>query len=87
MKFYVASTEFGNGDGIIDRYPWLKDFEYEGGQITVENLEALMDLVNKTGPGNSGICVFPNHKIYNPEIMTWVTIGVPHIEIYDGYRE
>lgn len=87
MKFYVESTNWGDKEeGLVEHYPWLKDFGYENKHITIDSLEVLMDLVNKTGPRN-GICVFPDHMVYDPKNRKWVSTGVPHIEIYDGYRE
>lgn len=87
MKCYVESTNWGNKEeDLVKHYPWLKEFEYKDGYITVKSLKALMDLVNKTGPRN-GICVFPNYMVYDPKTKKWIGTGVPVIEIYDGYRE
>lgn len=87
MKFYIESTNWGDKEkDLIEHYPWLKDFGYEDEHITIDSLEVLMDLVNKTGPSN-GICVFPNHLVYDPKSKKWIGTGVPVIEIYDDYRE
>lgn len=76
MKFYIESTMYGNEEeDLVEHYPF-----------TIDSLEVLMDLVNKTGPRN-GICVFPDRMVYDPKNRKWVSSGVLHIEIYDGYRE
>ena len=86
MKIYVTSTCWDNKEnGLIEHYPWLKDFEYEDRLITVKSLEDLMNLVNKTE--RNGIILFPEHEVYDPKLRKWVGTGVPEIEIYDGYRE
>lgn len=85
MKIYVTSTCWKGEDVLIEHYPWLKDFEYKDGLITVKSLEALMDLVNKTE--RDGIILFPEHEKYDPKLRKWVETGVPELEIYDGYRE
>lgn len=87
MKFHIESTNWGDKEeDLIKHYPWLKDFGYEDGQITVNGLKALMELVNKTGT-IGGIVLFPEYEIYDPKLKKWIGTGVPNIEIYDGYRE
>lgn len=87
MKFYIESTNWGDKEkDLIEHYPWLKDFGYEDEHITVKSLEALMDLVNKTGR-IGGIILFTEHEVYDPKLKKRVGTGVPEIEIYDGYRE
>ena len=87
MKFYIESTMYGDKEeDLIEHYPWLKDFKYKDGQIIVNNLKALMDLINKIKV-NGGIIIFPEHEVYDPKLKKWIGTGVPAIEIYDGYRE
>lgn len=87
MKFHIESTNWGNKEeDLIEHYPWLKDFEYKDEQIIVNDLKALMDLVNKMKV-NNGIIIFPEHEVYDPKSKKWIRTGVPAIEIYDGYRE
>lgn len=87
MKFYIESTNWGGKEkDLIEHYPWLKEFEYKDGHISVESLEALMDLVNKTRV-TDGIILLSDHNIYDPKLKKWIRTGVPEIEIYDGYRE
>lgn len=87
MKFYIESTNWGSKEkDLIEHYPWLKEFEYKDRHISVESLEALMDLVNKTRT-TDGIILLPDHCIYDPKSKKWIGTGVPEIEIYDGYRE
>ena len=87
MKFYIESTNWGGKEkDLIEHYPWLKEFEYKDGHISVESLEALMDLVNKTGV-TDGIILNSEREVYDPKLKRWVGTGVPAIEIYDGYRE
>lgn len=87
MKFYIESTNWGSKEeDLVKYYPWLKEFEYKDGHITVESLEALMDLVNKIRV-TDGIILFSEHEVYDPKSKKWIGTGVPKIEIYDGYRE
>lgn len=87
MKFYIESTNWGDKEeDLVKYYPWLKEFEYKDGHISVESLEALMDLVNKIKV-NDGIILFSKHEVYDPKSKKWIGTGVPAIEIYDGYRE
>lgn len=87
MKFYIESTNWGGKEkDLIEHYPWLKEFEYKDGHISVESLEALMDLVNKPRV-TDGIILLSDHNIYDPKLKKWIRTGVPKIEIYDGYRE
>ena len=87
MTIYIESTMWGTKEeDLIEHYPWLKDFEYKNGQITVNSLKSLMDLVNKAGVMN-GIIIFPEREVYDPKSKKWIGTGVPNIEIYDGYRE
>ena len=87
MKFYIESTNWGDKEeDLVKYYPWLKEFEYKDGHITVESLEALMDLVNKIRV-TDGIILFSEHEVYDPKSKKWIGTGVPKIEIYDGYRE
>ena len=87
MKFYIESTNWGGKEkDLIEHYPWLKEFEYKDRHISVESLEALMDLVNKTRT-TGGIILSSEHEVYDPKSKKWIGTGVPGIEIYDGYRE
>lgn len=87
MKFHIESIMYGTKEeDLIEHYPWLKDFEYKDEHITVESLEALMELVNKIKV-NDGIVISDEHKVYDPKSKKWIGTGVPNIEIYDGYRE
>lgn len=87
MKFYIESTNWGNKEeDLVEHYPWLKEFGYKDEHITVESLEALMDLVNKAG-AMDGIILTLEHKVYDPKSKKWIGTGVPNIEIYDAYRE
>ena len=85
MKIYVTSTCWDREDALIEHYPWLKDFEYKDGLITIKSLKALMDLVKKTE--RNGIILFPEHEKYDPKLRKWVGTGIPELEIYNGYRE
>ena len=89
MKFHIESTMWGGKEkDLIDHYPILKEFGYKYGHITIDNLEALMKLVNDPSISNSGgIIIFPEHTICDPKAKKWVGTGVPSIEIYDWYRE
>lgn len=88
MKFHIESTMWGDKEeDLIEHYPMLKEFEYKDEHITVDSLEALMNLVNNPSISNSGIIVFPEYEIYDPKAKKWIGAGVPNIEIYDGYRE
>lgn len=88
MKFHIESTRWGaKEEDLIEHYPWLKEFEYKDGQISVESLKALMDLVNNPSISNGGIIVFPEYARYDPKTKDWIGTGVPNIEIYDWYRE
>lgn len=85
MKFHIESTNWGrNEETLIENYPSLKEFGYKDEHITVESLEALMDLANKTG---SRIILSPEYDVYDPKSKKWIGTGVPSIEIYDWYRE
>lgn len=87
MKFYIESTMYGDKEeDLVEHYPWLKEFEYQDGHITVKSLKTLMKLVNKI-KANDGIIVFPEREVYDPKSKKWIGTGVPNIEIYDGYRE
>lgn len=87
MKFYIESTAYGDKEeDLVEHYPWLKDFEYKDGQIIVNDLKALMDLINKIKV-NDGVIIFPEREVYDPKSKKWIGTGVPAIEIYDGYRE
>ena len=87
MKFYIESTRWGTEEeALIENYPWLKEFGYKDEHITVESLEALMDLVNKIKV-NDGVIIFPEREVYDPKSKKWIGTGVPIIEIYDWYRE
>ena len=87
MKFYIKSTNWGDKEeDLVKYYPWLKEFEYKDGHISVESLEALMDLVNKIRV-TDGIILFSEHEVYDPKSKKWIGTGVPAIEIYDWYRE
>lgn len=87
MKFHIESIMYGNKEeNLVKHYPWLKVFEYKDEHISVESLEALMDLVNKTEVID-GITLSPEYKVYDPKSKKWIGTGVPNIEIYDGYRE
>lgn len=87
MKFYIESIMYGDKEeDLVEHYPWLKDFEYKDGQIVVNDLEALMDLINKT-KANDGIVIFREREVYDPKSKKWIGTGVPNIEIYDAYRE
>lgn len=90
MKFHIESTKWGTKEkDLIDHYPMLKEFGYKDEHITIDSLEAFMDLVNNPSISNSGsgIIVFPEHTIYDPKTKDWIKTGVPNIEIYDWYRE
>lgn len=89
MKFHIESTRWGTKEkDLIDHYPMLKEFGYKDEHITIDSLEAFMDLVNNPSISNSGgIIVFPEHTIYDPKTKDWIGTGVPNIEIYDWYRE
>ena len=88
MKFHIESTMWGDKEeDLIEHYPVLKEFGYKDEHITIESLEAFMDLVNDQSISNSGIIVFPSYEIYDPKAKKWVGTGVPNIEIYDAYRE
>lgn len=85
MKFRIESTNWGSKEeGLIEHYPWLKEFGYKDEHITVESLEALMELVNKAG---YSIILSSEHEIYDPKLKKWIGTGLPNIEIYDWYRE
>lgn len=85
MKFHIESTNWGDEEEtLIEKYPMLKEFGYKDEHITVESLEALMELVNKAG---CDIILSSEHEIYDPKLKKWIGTGVPAIEIYDGYRE
>lgn len=87
MKFRIESTMYGSKEkDLIKHYPLLKEFGYKDEHITVESLEALMELVNKIKV-NDGIIIFPEYKVYDPKSKKWIGTGVPNIEIYDGYGE
>lgn len=88
MKFHIESTRWGTKEkDLIDHYPMLKEFGYKDEHITIDSLEAFMDLVNNPSISNSGIIVFPDHEIYDPKAKKWIETGVPKIEINDGYGE
>lgn len=89
MKFHVESTRWGTQEkDLLEHYPMLKEFGYKDEHITIDSLEALMNLVNDQSISNSGgIIIFPEHTIYDPKAKDWVKTGVPVIEIYDWYRE
>lgn len=85
MKFHIESTRCGTKeDVLIEYYPLLKEFGYKDEHITVENLEALMDLANKAG---FSIILTSEYEVYDPKLKKWIGTGVPNIEIYDWYRE
>ena len=85
MKFYIKSTMYGDiEEDMIKNYPLLKKFGYKDGHITVESLEALMDLANRAG---CGIILNSEREMYDPKSKKWIGTGVPNIEIYDAYRE
>ena len=87
MKFHIESTKWGTKEkDLIEHYPMLKEFGYEDEHITIDNLEALMNLVNKTSI-NDGIILYPEYAKYDPKTKDWIGTGVPNIEIYDWYRE
>lgn len=85
MKFHIESTYWGcREETLIENYPLLKEFGYKDEHITVESLEALMELVNRAG---CNIILNSEYEIYDPKSKKWIGTGVPAIEIYDGYRE
>lgn len=85
MKFHIESTRWGTvEEALLENYPLLKEFGYKDEHITVENLEALIDLATKAG---FSIVLGPEYKIYDPKLTEWIGTGVPEIEIYDWYRE
>lgn len=87
MKFHIESTMWGaEEEDLIEHYPLLKEFGYKDGHITVESLEAFMDLVNKTNI-NGGVILTSEREVYDPKSKKWVGTGVHNIEIYDWYRE
>lgn len=48
MKIYFGSTMYGNKEeDLVEQYPWLKEFEYHDGYITIKSLEELMELRKK----------------------------------------
>jgi hypothetical protein len=73
-------------EDLIEHYPLLKEFGYKDGHITINSLEAFMDLVNKTNI-NGGVILTSEREVYDPKSKKWVGTGVHNIEIYDGYRE
>ena len=88
MKFHIESTMWGDKEkDLIDNYPILKRIGNKAGHNPIDNLEALMKLVNDPSISNSGIIVFPEYEIYDLKKKKWVGAGMPSIEIYDGYRE
>ena len=87
MKFHIESTMWGDKEeDLIEHYPMLKEFEYKDEHITVDSLEALMNLVNNSSISNSGIILCREYTIYDPKAKKWVGTGVPNIEIYDGFK-
>lgn len=87
MNFHIESVMWGDKEkDLIDHYPILKEFGYKDGHVTIDSLEALMKLVNKT-KANDGIILYREYTIYDPKAKKWVGTGVPNIEIYDAYRE
>lgn len=87
MKFHIESTMWGaEEEDLIEHYPLLKEFEYKDGHITINSLEAFMDLVNKTNI-NGGVILTSEREVYDPKSKKWVGTGVHNIEIYDWYRE
>lgn len=87
MKFHIESTMWGaEEEDLIDHYPVLKEFGYKDGHITINSLEAFMDLVNKTNI-NGGVILTSEREVYDPKSKKWVGTGVHNIEIYDWYRE
>ena len=87
MKFYIESAMYGDKEkDLIEHYPGLKDFEYKDGQIIVNDLKALMNLINKIKT-NDGIIIFAEREVYDPKSKKWIGTGMPNIEIYDGYIE
>lgn len=87
MKFHIKSTMWGaEEEDLIEHYPLLKEFGYKDGHITINSLEAFMDLVNKTNI-NGGVILTSEREVYDPKSKKWVGTGVHNIEIYDWYRE
>lgn len=87
MKFHIESTMWGaEEEDLIEHYPLLKEFGYKDGHITINSLEAFMDLVNKTNI-NGGVILTSEREVYDPKSKKWVGTGVHNIEIYDWYRE
>ena len=85
MKFHIESTGWGrNEETLIENYPLLKEFGYKDEHITVESLEALIELINTAG---CDIILSSEYEVYDPKLKKWIGTGVPSIEIYDGYRE
>ena len=86
MKFYIESTMYGDKEeDLVKHYPWLKEFEYQDGHITVKSFKTLMKLVDKSG--RDGIILTHEREVYDPKLKKWIGTGVPDIEIYDWYRE
>lgn len=87
MKFHIESTRWGTQEkDLLEHYPMLKEFGYKDGHITINSLEAFMDLVNKTNI-NGGVILTSEREVYDPKSKKWVGTGVHNIEIYDWYRE
>lgn len=87
MKFHIESTRWGTKEkDLIEHYPMLKEFGYKDEHITINSLEAFMDLVNKTNI-NGGVILTSEREVYDPKSKKWVGTGVHNIEIYDWYRE
>ena len=87
MKFHIESTMWGaKEEDLIEHYPLLKEFGYKDEHITIESLEAFMDLVNKTNI-KDGVILTSEREVYDPKSKKWVGTGVHNIEIYDWYRE
>ena len=84
MKFYVTSTVWDSEDELLKHYPALKNFGHNDHCITINTIEELMNLLNEVG---KSICVFCDPEVYDRNTRKWVKIGIPEIEIYDGYRE
>jgi hypothetical protein len=63
MKFHIESTRWGTKEkDLIDHYPMLKEFGYKDEHVTIDSLEAFMDLVNNPSISNNGIIVFLNTR-------------------------
>ena len=100
MKFILMNTNYSRGDVIADKYPFVKEFNYDhvntGVKARQYNFKTkewyerdvvieYIDINTDTDLQRFMDCLSSGG--HNPEVVISMAGKEPVIEIYDGYRE